>query len=184
MSMKMKDSTFNDILAFLDAVDLHGKGIPTKGIPTMDATEPGASEPPSRPAAAAAADSAATSASADADGLVQYVIVRRDLLKPPLDWPVGSVIAQACHACLAVVWEHREDPEVVAYLAATDSMHKVVKECKGEPQLRTLAARLAAEGVAHKLWIEQPEGIPTAIALKPYPRSRVQHVVKKFQLLK
>ena len=26
----LKDATFNEILAFLDAVDLHGKSIPTK----------------------------------------------------------------------------------------------------------------------------------------------------------
>ena len=137
------------------------------------------------PAAEDAAAETAT-ASADApsdDGLVQFVVVRRDLLKT-LEWPVGSVIAQACHACTAVAWEHRADPYVGAYLANTDSMHKVVKECKGEPQLKTLAEKLTAEGVDFKLWVEQPENMPTAIALKPYPRSQVAPLLKKYQLFR
>jgi peptidyl-tRNA hydrolase len=128
-----------------------------------------------------AACGAAETAPPPADDLVQYCVVRRDLIKS-MEWPVGSVIAQACHACLAVAWEHREDADTVAYLSAADSMHKVIKECKGEAQLRTLADRLAAEGVAHKLWVEQPENIPTAIALKPYPRSAVAAALKKFNL--
>ena len=130
-----------------------------------------------------ASDSPAASAAAEDDALVQFVVVRRDLLKT-LEWPVGSVIAQACHACLAVAWEHKEDAEVAAYLSDLDSMHKVVKEVKGEPQLSTLAQKLTSEGLDFKLWIEQPENIPTAIALKPYPRSKVAPLLKKYQLFK
>jgi len=51
-------------------------------------------------------------------------------------------------------------------------------------QLTALAERLVEEGVAHKLWIEQPEGIPTAIALKPYPKSFVGPLLKKYSLFK
>ena len=132
---------------------------------------------------------AALDVSADAeaveDPIVQFVVIRRDLLKT-LEWPVGSVVAQACHACLAVTWEHRDDPDVAAYLSPENinSMHKVTKECKGEPQLLTLAEKLQAEGVAHRVWMEQPENIPTAIALKPYPRSRVAPLLKKYQLFR
>jgi peptidyl-tRNA hydrolase len=117
------------------------------------------------------------------DPIVQFVVVRRDLLKT-MEWPVGSVMAQACHACLAVVHQNLDDSDVQAYLAPEniDSMHKVIKECKGEPQLRTLAEKLAADNICHKLWMEQPEDIPTAIALKPYPRSRVAPLLKKYQL--
>ena len=73
---------------------------------------------------------------------------------------------------------------LASYLGELDSMRKVVKECKGEPQLRTLADKLTSEGIAHKMWLEQPENIPTAIALKPYPRSKVQPLLKKYQLFK
>ena len=105
---------------------------------------------------------------------MQFVVVRRDLLKD-MEWPVGSVIAQACHACTAALWAHRNDACVQEYVSeqAIGAMHKVVKECKGETQLRTLADKLKAEGIAHWLWMEQPENLPTAIALKPYPREQV-----------
>ena len=59
--------------------------------------------------------------------LVQFVVVRRDLLKT-LEWPTGSVVAQACHACTAVIWANQQDPCVQEYLSAAnvDSMHKVL----------------------------------------------------------
>lgn len=141
-----------------------------------------------------AADSSATAADladpagdapAESDGIVQFVIVRRDLIKT-MEWPVGSVISQACHACLAVAWDNKDDRDVIEYLAEENinSMHKVCKEVKGEAQLLTLAEKLKAEGILHKLWTEQPENIPTAIALKPYPRSRVAPMLRKYQLFK
>ena len=60
-------------------------------------------------------------------GIVQYVIVRGDLLKS-LQWPVGAVIAQACHACTAVTHLYYNDEYTQAYLADLDNMHKVVLE--------------------------------------------------------
>jgi len=131
----------------------------------------------------AAETSEATVEAAADDQLVQFVVVRRDLLKT-MDWPVGAVMAQACHACTAVIWQCREDADVQAYLGDLDCMHKVVKECKGEPQLRTLVQKLEEAEVQHKLWLEQPEHIPTAVALKPYPRSRVAPLLKKYNLFK
>ena len=128
-------------------------------------------------------DTAEASMTAELDTIVQFIVVRRDLLKS-MDWPVGSVIAQACHASTAVIFEQRSDPDVIAYLSDLGNMHKVVKECKGETQLLTLVEKLAAEGLAHKLWTEQPENIPTAVALKPYPRSRVAPILKKYNLFK
>ena len=137
------------------------------------------------PAAAPASADAAAPASSGSDTIVQFVVVRRDLLKD-LEWPVGSVIAQACHACTAVIWTHREDEHVQQYLSDANigSMHKVVKECKGETQLVNLAEKLKQEGIAHELWLEQPENFPTAVALKPYPREKVAPLLKKYQLFK
>ena len=91
-----------------------------------------AAPPPPLPSA----PHASTPPSEGEDVIVQAVVVRRDLLST-MEWPVGSVIAQACHACLAVAWEHREDACVADYLAAgkINSMHKVIKECKGEAQV-------------------------------------------------
>ena len=41
--------------------------------------------------------------------LVQYVVVRGDLAQA-LKWPLGAVVAQACHACTAVAYLWRDDP--------------------------------------------------------------------------
>lgn len=59
--------------------------------------------------------------------LVQYVVVRKDLLKA-LKWPTGALLAQACHACTAVVHIFYSDPNTQQYLADLDRMHKVVLE--------------------------------------------------------
>lgn len=114
---------------------------PARAIALM-ATPPPATPP--RSSAAAPATSADPPEDAE-DVIIQAVVVRRDLLKT-MEWPVGSVIAQACHACLAVAWEHRDDPCVADYLAAgnIDSMHKVVKECKGEAQVRVARRSFAS----------------------------------------
>jgi hypothetical protein len=61
---------------------------------------------------------------------------------------------------------------------------QVVLEVKGEPQLRTLSAALGAAGVAHKLWLEQPEDVATCLATKPYPKTAVAAHFKKLNLCK
>lgn len=57
--------------------------------------------------------------------LVQYVVVRSDLVHK-LSWPLGAVITQACHAATAAIHLHYSDPDTQQYLAELDSMHKVV----------------------------------------------------------
>lgn len=59
--------------------------------------------------------------------IVQYIALRGDLLKA-MNWPVGAVITQACHASTAAVCSFTEDPAVREYLADMDRMHKVVVE--------------------------------------------------------
>ena len=116
-------------------------------------------------------------------GLVQYIVVRGYLLAA-LRWPVGAVIAQACHAATAVMWTHREDPQVVAYAADLDRMHKIVLEVPDEAGLRRLSAELEENGCAHKLWVEQPENEPTCLATKPHPKAEVQRLFKRLKLYK
>ncbi|XP_077990437.1 putative peptidyl-tRNA hydrolase PTRHD1 [Glandiceps talaboti] len=115
--------------------------------------------------------------------LVQYVVVRGDLLHA-LKWPIGAVIAQACHACTAVLHTFYNDPNVQQYTSDLDHMHKVVLEAKDEESVRSLANKLQEESIDHKLWIEQPEDIPTCLATKPYPKDQVQKYFKKFKLFK
>jgi Peptidyl-tRNA hydrolase PTH2 len=61
--------------------------------------------------------------------IVQYVAMRVDLMKT-LKWPTGAVIAQACHACTAVMHGFYSDACTQAYLLDVDRMHKVVVEVR------------------------------------------------------
>lgn len=115
--------------------------------------------------------------------LVQYVVVRSDLLTE-LKWPIGAVIAQACHASTAVLHLFREDPNTREYTEKLESMHKVVLEATCEAKLTQLSQKLADAGVDHKLWTEQPENIPTCLATKPYSKTEVQAHFKNFKLFK
>lgn len=55
---------------------------------------------------------------------------------------------------------------------------------KGETQILNLSEKLKSGGIAHKLWIEQPENFPTCLATKPYPKSIVSSYFKKLKLCK
>ena len=62
-----------------------------------------------------------------ASGLVQYIALRGDLLRVD-KWPIGAIVAQACHASAAVLHQFKDDPNTQQYLEELDSMHKVVLE--------------------------------------------------------
>ncbi|CAH0554075.1 unnamed protein product [Brassicogethes aeneus] len=116
-------------------------------------------------------------------GIVQYVVVRSDLLKE-LNWPVGAVLAQACHAVTAVTHLYHDDEHTQEYLKDLDNMHKVVLSAPDEKSIKDLKCKLEEGDVKHKLWIEQPENIPTCLVAKPYPKDEVQKYFKKFKLFK
>ncbi|ESW09119.1 hypothetical protein PHAVU_009G101700 [Phaseolus vulgaris] len=119
----------------------------------------------------------------NADVVVQYVVLRRDLIDT---WPLGSVVTQGCHASVSAVWSNKDDAQTVDYCCPDkiDSMHKVTLEVKGETQIKNLSEKLTSGGIIHKLWIEQPENIPTCLATKPYPKSIVSSYFKKLKLCK
>ena len=60
----------------------------------------------------------------NSDVLVQYVVLRRDLIDT---WPLGSVVTQGCHASVSAIWSHKDDPHTLQYCSPQniDSMHKV-----------------------------------------------------------
>lgn len=102
--------------------------------------------------------------------LVQYVVIRRDLLDT---WPIGSVIAQGVHASVAAVWNSRQHECTIKYCSQNASttqtdMRTVVLEAKNENELIKLAEVLTQNTIGHVLWREQPENFVTAIAT--YPR--------------
>ncbi|XP_026731842.1 putative peptidyl-tRNA hydrolase PTRHD1 [Trichoplusia ni] len=111
--------------------------------------------------------------------IVQYILLRTDLLKE-LGWSIGSVVAQACHASTAVLHLYKDDEHTIQYLSDMDNMHKVVLEVPNEESLKKVAEKLKENSISHKLWIEQPENIPTCLAMKPYPKDEVKKFVGKF----
>lgn len=113
--------------------------------------------------------------------LVQYVLMRKDL-----KWAAGAVAAQVAHACVAAVWATRDAPATLAYVsdAHIDAMHKVVVAAESEAALRATAAALAAGGVAHKLWVEQPEGVASCLATAPGPRADLAPHFAAYKLLR
>ena len=115
--------------------------------------------------------------------IVQYIVVRSDLIKK-LSWPLGALIAQACHAATAVMHQFYDHEDTKAYLGEINSMHKIVLEVKDEDELNKLKDRLEVGLVDHKLWIEQPENFPTCLAVRPYPKNQVQKFFKGLKLYK
>lgn len=65
-----------------------------------------------------------TEESSITDTVVQYVVLRRDLIDT---WPLGSVVTQGCHAAVAAIWSHKDDAVTLQYCSPSniDSMHKV-----------------------------------------------------------
>lgn len=77
-----------------------------------------------------------------------------------------------------------EGYSVVLFMKKPCLIRPSVFQAKDEVSLRGLATKLTEENIDHKLWIEQPENIPTCIATKPYPKDQVQKYFKKFKLFK
>lgn len=112
------------------------------------------------------------------------MVLRKDLSQPPLSWPAGALIAQACHAATAALHLHRDHPHTVAYLLELERMRKVVLEAPDETALKQLAETLQQKNIDHLLWLEQPENVATCLALRPYPKEEVSQYLKKFRLFK
>ncbi|NXH21143.1 PTRD1 hydrolase, partial [Bucco capensis] len=127
---------------------------------------------------------AASGVGAAAAALVQYVVLRGDLARPPQSWPLGSLVAQGCHAALAAVHSHWQHPDTRAYLEMGGAMRTVVLEAPDEAALSTLAETLKQHNIDHEVWTEQPENVATCLALRPYPKDQVHQYLKRLKLLK
>ena len=64
-----------------------------------------------------------------------------------------------------------------------DRMHKCVLAIEGEDNIQELSSTLRKEGVPHKLWIEQPENIPTCLAAAPRLKSQLSQFFRHLKLL-
>ncbi|CAO1429092.1 unnamed protein product [Diamesa serratosioi] len=117
--------------------------------------------------------------------LIQYVIVRGDLMKV-LKWNIGAVITQCCHAVAAINHITKDDDLTKSYLSEEnlDSMHKCVLQIPDKETIELLAKTLDENKIQYKMWIEQPENIPTCIAVKAYEKESVQEFFKAFKLMR
>lgn len=114
--------------------------------------------------------------------LVQYILLRRDLKKMK-NYNDGAIIAQACHASNAILYRTINDSLSQMYFQDLDRMHKIILGIDGnEKELIELSELLKQNTIEHYLWIEQPENIPTAIAVKPYWKKDVEQYFSKYKL--
>lgn len=114
--------------------------------------------------------------------IVQYIIIRRDLKKMK-NYNDGAIIAQACHASTAILYKTINDDLTKEYFNDLDRMHKIILSLDGgENELNELSNLLKENSIEHYCWIEQPENIPTAIAVKPYYKKDVEGFFSKYKL--
>ena len=66
----------------------------------------------------------------------------------------------------------------------TNFCTQVVLGVKDSKELLKFAQKLSDADMQHRVWVEQPENDPTALAVLPYPRSQIQPLLKKLPLLK
>ena len=116
--------------------------------------------------------------------LVQYIVLRRDLKKMK-NYNDGAIIAQACHASNAILYRTINDSLSQLYFQDLDRMHKIILGIDGnEKELIELTELLKQNSIEHYLWIEQPENIPTALAVKPYWKKDVEGYFSKLKLFR
>ena len=114
--------------------------------------------------------------------LIQHIVLRKDLAAV-LGWPLGSVIAQACHASVAALAQHSTEKVVATYLEDVESMRKVVVEINDETALLKLSDKLNEAKIKHTLWREQPENIITCLATIPTDKTKIHKVITLHNLV-
>nr|CAL69927.1 hypothetical protein [Plasmodiophora brassicae]CAM98713.1 hypothetical protein [Plasmodiophora brassicae] len=125
---------------------------------------------------------ASSSSSAD-DPVLQYILVRRDLIQD-LHWPIGSVVAQGAHAAVAAIAESYNDEYTSRYLADLGQMRKVVLQVDNDRHLQEFASTLRSRDVRHHVWMERPENIATCLCTAPYPQSMIRPLFAGLRLLR
>ncbi|KAH8862909.1 peptidyl-tRNA hydrolase PTRHD1 [Schistosoma japonicum] len=113
---------------------------------------------------------------------VQYILLRRDI-STVLNWPLGAIVAQGCHAATAAITSYFTHPDTVYYLKEINRMHKIVLGVDNEEQLKNIAQKLKDANIDYYLWTEQPENVCTALATRPYEKSMIQSHFKGLKLL-
>lgn len=119
--------------------------------------------------------------------LLQYVILRKDLVstkKSAVSFSMGANVAQACHAATAAIVKSFHAPSTVEYLSLLEDMTLCVLSVQDGQELEEIGRMLKTNAVAFHLWVEQPEGISTALATAPMPRDQIAPLLSHLKLLR
>lgn len=126
--------------------------------------------------------SIATTTTSDENHLVQFILLRKDL-----NWSFGALATQAVHAsnlCLLKYWHTTTDNDSIINISLIEKMHTILKELKNLKELEKLESALLFHSIDYVKWKEEPEGVFTAIAIKPMFKNKIYWLVKKFPLFK
>ncbi|TKY89426.1 hypothetical protein EX895_001957 [Sporisorium graminicola] len=150
---------------------------------------------------------AASSISAPAPLVMQLIV---DGGSPStLSWPKGPWMAQSAHAAISAIQVSLSSAHTQQYISASNlaSMHKVVLQtpASGKAKMDLLqlstkltearkayeAAKEQGEGQEeeefpqHYLWVEQPENVPTCLAIAPNSKpAALKKILRPCTLLK
>lgn len=119
--------------------------------------------------------------------LLQYVIVRKDILPNKLNsgaFSLGACMAQACHAATAVIVQSFSDSNTQQYLKSIGDMTVCVLGVENVNELISLSKQLEENDIRIHLWIEKPEDIPTALATVPVTKEHVFPILGHLKLLR
>ena len=121
----------------------------------------------------------------DDDVLVQYIIVRNDLIKQH-NWSLGSLISNASHASISIIHDTYNDTHTQQYIKQENNvqMHTVTVAVSDEAELLSSSRMLKSSNILHTLWHEQPDNIHTVIATKPYLKSIIKPLLAHLRLFR
>lgn len=111
------------------------------------------------------------------DPIIQYIVVRGDL-----DWPRGSLMANASHASVAAIYKTIETDSTKKYLNYLEDMHKIVLKAENLNELESVELKLKENKISHYKWIEKPEMMPTALATAPLSKLLLKSYFRKLKL--
>lgn len=94
----------------------------------------------------------------------------------------GEYIAQGIHAAMAAIHKFKNHIDTIKYLEKLEDMTTIVLEINNIEDTKQL---LEKNDIDHYVWLEKPEMIHTAIALRPMLKNeKLSALLKPYKLFK
>jgi len=115
--------------------------------------------------------------------LVQYIILNSEAMA---SWTKGAIAAQAVHSSVAAISKYMDCSDTAEYIAHGNvaSMATVILQSPTKIMFEDLKNALLSREIDFCTWTELPECVPTAIALRPYPKHCVAPMFTALKLYK